>query len=201
MNSILTISRINRLLKRHGIVVNPAETDNPALSLILLQNENSQVIDDLIELLQLESFDELLSVFIDIQVNVLQYVDEINNRKDFAINTLSTWKEDETQIQEEISYPGGDYYLSCHKVLAEHGINSLDVTIYEALLLSEEIQCSEIIKSIHEMIGIIQDKNKTFCDLIKNMLKHANFLAFVLDIYTDVEKAYTEYVEKERNSK
>lgn len=195
--NILTLSRINRKLKEHNIDINPAETENPALALIMLKNENPELIEELIQQQDILSFDDLIELFLDIQFQIMQYLAEIEQRKKFAID-INVWKEDDEPKDQEKLYPN-DYYLSCYKLLSSNGINPLDINIYEGLILSEEIQCQEMTKSIHEMLGIIADSNKTFCEIIKNMLKHANFTSFVLDIYTDVEKAYLEYIEKERN--
>lgn len=203
-NILLSMSRINRLFRNNGLDFMPSDAENTLLATIMLEKEHEELFDAIYGIikknidLEQDKIITISNLFEEVKEQMIQYVNEIESRKSFVRDELKIWKESNDVIKDEKFY-GIDIYLSCYKNLAENNINSDNLNLYEAFILSEEIQCQFLAKAIYEMMSIIEDKNKTFCGIIKEYIKHANFYVFMLDIYNDVEKMYNEYIEKERH--
>lgn len=202
----LTVSRVVRILNEHGISDIP-DSENVMMSSIVINSIDNKIVNDILDILGVEiSSDKINNVetiatfFQMINNQIAQYNNEIEKRKKHATEVLKCWREDELAPLDEKVYHC-DYYLSCYKTLAEAGINPEKLNIYESFILAEDIACQEIKSNVYQMLGMLEDKNKTYCLIQKENLKHANFVAFVLDIYNDTEKLYNEMIEKERNKK
>jgi hypothetical protein len=200
---ILTVSRVFRILNQYDIKDIP-NSDNTMLSSIILSNLDDAILPKILKALDVKQSNdkikniEIMSLFFQ-EVNdcVSQYIGEIEKRKKHASEVLGIWKEDETIDNNKNIYQS-DYYLQCYLTLSENNISPEKLNLYESFILSEEISCNKIKESIQQMLSMIEDKAKTFCLVQKENLKHANFIAFVLDIYDAVEKMYNEFLAKDK---
>ncbi len=199
----LTISRIYRILKSvdaEGLI---GATDDNIVSISILSTINDNIIDNLLEIISnhvnyknIEEKISILTEYFDLIYKLHnQYNNEIEARKKFVIE-LGVWKEDKNNENQDKLYKS-DYYLDMHRTLSENNINSELLDLYEAMILTEDIICNNIKESIYQMLGILESYNKSFCLIIKNLLKYANFSAFMLDIFNDVVKMYEEKVNKD----
>lgn len=199
----LTISRIYRILKSvdaDGLI---GATDDNIMSVSILSTINNNLIDNLLTIISdninnksIEHKISMLTEYFDLIYKLYnQYNHEIELRKNFVVD-MGIWKEDENQDKQDKLYKS-DYYLDMYRTLSENNINPEYLDLYEAMILTEDIICNNIKESIYQMLGILESYNKSFCLVIKNLLKYANFSAFVLDIFNDVEKMYEEKVNKD----
>lgn len=199
----LTISRIYRILKSvdaDGLI---GATDDNIMSVSILSTINNNLIDNLLTIISdninnksIENKISMLTEYFDLIYKLYnQYNHEIELRKNFVVD-MGIWKEDENQDKQDKLYKS-DYYLDMYRTLSENNINPEYLDLYEAMILTEDIICNNIKESIYQMLGILESYNKSFCLVIKNLLKYANFSAFVLDIFNDVEKMYEEKVNKD----
>lgn len=203
----LTVSRVFRILDKYDIKDMP-NSENIMLSSIAMTQLNENLLPELFDAAGLEkSGDNMIDVetiselFSEINKHMISYSAEIEKRKHHATNIIKMWQEDEEPKSPEENLYQSDYYLQCYMGLAKEGIQPEKLNLYESFILYEEIVCNHVKEGISQMLSMLEDKYKTFVLVQKEMLKHANFTAFVLDIYDAVEKMYNEMNEKEKSKK
>lgn len=208
---ILTLSRVHAILGRNEInlsAFNASDMVDYALFMSVLSNEAileelCKVIKTDEELLNNEQKLSLISdYFIYFGNEQKLFMEEIEKRKKHVID-LGYYKEDtEEELLKKLEevkdiYPSNQY-LEMYVSLEREQIRSADLTISEAMLISELIACQSITKGAMELLAYIESDRKSFCEAIKKLVKHANFYAFALDIYNDVEKMYEEVNKKDK---
>lgn len=204
---MLTISRVSNLLRDVGINDLISGGENIMMSTIMLSQLDSSIIDKIcdvigidITLQDVDKIEHVSRFFTEIELLMNKYSSEIDSRKKHAKDVLKLWKDDGTEPDDDNLYRG-DYYINCFYLLSREHIDPTILNLYESLILVEEISCDKAKDGIYQMLAMLEDEHKTFVKIIKDAVKHANFNAFVLDIYQDVEKMYNEMIEKDKKKK
>ena len=204
---ILMVSRVTRILKLVGIENIPDLQENPS-AISMLAMLSTEQIDSICSVIGCENEDKNSTIrigkfFEQFSLETKQYQDEIEKRIEHCI-ALGVYKRDTEQEllkkQEEAkNLYFSDFYLSVFTMLSKNGIEPLKLTLYEALIVFEDISCTDIISSCSELLSMLESEKgtKTFCSSIKDILKFVNFHAFALDIFNDIEKMYKETKKKD----
>lgn len=208
---ILTLSRVHSILTRNGVNLsnfNVVETSDYATVMSVFSDE--EIVKEVYEAIKT---DDRVTNIADMTKFISEYLiyiskeqklfsDEIEKRKKHVIDLniyIEDTEEDLLKKLEEIKdMYATNYYLDVYTSLERENIKTNDLTISEAMLINESISCQTIIKGSMELLAYIENERKSFCEVIKKLIKHANFYAFALDIYNDVEKMYEEVNKKDK---
>lgn len=208
---ILTLSRVHSILTRNGVNLsnfNVVETSDYATVMSVFSDE--EIVKEVYEAIKT---DDRVTNIADMTKFISEYLiyiskeqklfsDEIEKRKKHVID-LNIYIEDTEEellkkLEEIKDMYATNYYLDVYTSLERENIKTNDLTISEAMLINESISCQTIIKGSMELLAYIENERKSFCEVIKKLIKHANFYAFALDIYNDVEKMYEEVNKKDK---
>jgi hypothetical protein len=152
-----------------------------------------------------QSNDEIKTInlyFIYLMGESLLFTKEINRRIEHAkkVGVYADDSEEDLERKRKESkdiYPS-EYYMSCFILLSKNGIDTKYLNISECLMAMENIICDEINNATNELLGYvsIEDSGKSFAESIRKIVKHANFYAFAIDIYNEVNEKYNRIQEK-----
>lgn len=205
---ILTISRVMRVLSGAGINTDLSLDD--AISLVVMMrliddaNVSGALFDIILEAGESREPDNLMLFFFNIKRELDEFHAEIERRKkhviDLGIYVEDTEEELLLKLEENKNYYVGDVYLSNYRTLRKEGIEPEKLSLFESMIMIEEIVCNDLNKATSELLSIISSDNPSFCESVRKTIRYANFYSFALDIYNDVDEMY-QSIEKKRNSK
>lgn len=206
---ILTVSRVMRVLASVDIDGCSLNFENPIDAATLISTlSQKDVLDNVIDIIH-SGEDErtpqlVMEFFIHLSEQLGLFNDELNKRKQHVIN-LGIYMDDTAEEllakqEKNKDLYIGDMYLSNYFLLKKNNIEPACLSIYESMILIEEIVCSEINKVTLEMLGLMDSDSHSFCEQVRKTIAHANFYSFALDIYDDVNEMY-QSLEKKRSNK
>ncbi|MDY0388886.1 MAG: hypothetical protein RBT65_17570 [Methanolobus sp.] len=206
---ILTVSRVMRILTSVGIDGCRLNLQNPIDAATLISSlSQKEILDNVINIIHLREEEKspqlVMEFFINLSEQLNLFNDEIDRRKQHVVS-LGIYQDD---TEEELLAKQeknkdlyiGDMYLSNYFLLKKNNIEPACLSIYESMILIEEIVCSEINKVTLEMLGLMDSDSHSFCEQVRKTIAHANFYSFALDIYDDVNEMY-QSLERKRSNK
>lgn len=206
---ILTVSRVMRVLASVDIDGCSLNLENPIDAATLISSlSQKEILDNVIDIIH-SGEDErtpqlVMEFFIHLSEQLGLFNDELNKRKQHVIN-LGIYADDTAEEllakqEKNKDLYIGDMYLSNYFLLKKNNIEPNCLSIYESMVLIEEIVCSEINKVTLEMLGFMDSDSHSFCEQVRKTIAHANFYSFALDIYDDVNEMY-QSLERKRSNK
>jgi hypothetical protein len=206
---ILTVSRVLRLLNKAEIEIDNLQFEDIMSAAVLMSIIEEKEISELILDVISDSGDErdnnlIIRFMIYVSDELLAFNEEISKRKNHVIGLEFYIEDTEEELLAKLektknSYPA-DIYLHNYSMLSKNGINPESLSVYESMILAEEIICSEINKATLEILSIVDSENHSFCESIREIVDFANFYSFALDIYNDASEMYQD-IERKRRSK
>lgn len=198
---ILTLSRVIRLLIKHDIMEPTQSIDSPetAAHLCVKLHENA-IQADLLEIIYTclpatESAQELILGYLAFVIDELQdFASEIERRRAHAIG-LGIYEDDTPEqvlakLEESKKLYPAEQYFACWTFLAKAGIDATQLTVSESLLAMEELLCEKTNEATAQILSLMEDDNKSFAKDTRDILRHANFYSFALDIFNMVDEMY-----------
>lgn len=205
---ILTISRVMRVLSNAGINAGLSIEDTVSIvSIVQLINDNNisdALLDIITEKDEKRDINNIVLFFFNIKKEIALFQSEIDKRKkhviDIGLYVEDTEEEFRLKMEENKNYYVGDVYLSNYKTLRKEGIEPEKLSLFECMIMIEEIVCLDINKATSDLLSIVSSDNPSFCEQVRKTIRYANFYSFALDIYNDVDEMY-QRIEKKRKSK
>ena len=161
---ILTVSRVMRILTSIGIDGCRLNLQNPIDAATLISSlSQKEMLDNVIDIIHLREEEKspqlVMEFFINLSERLNLFNDEIDRRKQHVVS-LGIYQDD---TEEELLAKQeknkdlyiGDMYLSNYFLLKKNNIEPACLSIYESMILIEEIVCSEINKVTLEMLGLM----------------------------------------------
>jgi hypothetical protein len=207
---ILTISRVLRVLKEIGIDTNSLNLgDSVTTAFIIPAISKPEIVNKIHGIIKDKDTPDspanaMTSFFMYIADEITMFEEEIKRRKEHVINIGLYVEDTEEELAEKAKKLKdiyiADIYLCNYVLLCKNGIVPESLTLYEALVVIEDITCSDINKITSELVAMIEADNAAFAKQVRETLKYANFYSFALDIYNDVDEMY-QSLEKKRNQR
>lgn len=202
---ILTLARFNAVLLEHDINFTVFDMRNQvdySAILSLLSDESMTV--RLLDIIGEQpagtiAVQHIINYIMTVGGELAAYDAEIARRRKHAVE-LEVYRENTPEelaekLEEFKNVYQGNTYFDMYISLTREGLRPEDMTISEALLASEYITCQNTIKALMELLGFITGR-ESFVESIRHLVKFANFSAFALDIYEEVDQMYKEQEKK-----
>lgn len=191
---ILTCARVLDIIRSEfGLNNFPSNQQDIVLLSKIFDEENYTIMDDVLSIIYPEMPNEQYAVlFIKylefVSESLQKYNTEIINRIDFAINA-GTYKLDENIEEKEEFYQSNIYYTISIN-LYKNGINPVNLSLYESMLMNDELICNDLKKSASELVSYISSSNEILSKSLKDLIPHCNFVSMCLDLIKEAEAIY-----------
>lgn len=202
---ILTIARVLDILNRNFGIKSYPSTENEAMQLITaLDSDENDTIFEIISLIYGDSITgdmgNMFADFISMVIkNIFLYATEIAVRTEHA-KKVGVWTDDTPEDLEkrakkfEHSYQWNEYY-KVYIQLSQKNIDTRELSLYECLIIQEEIVCDEINKSSAEILSMLdKEKNASFIENTKKVLTLSNFTLMSISCIEEIERMYERQV-------
>lgn len=205
--TLLTLARVTQILREHDIDLATLDLSNNVTAITLAATlSDDATLTKLCAAIEANAAtpESIMTFFMSVAAEFNAYNAEIQRRIDHA-TTLGIYKPDPPEVvaaraEENKNLYAANTYLSNYSFLSRRSVDPDRLAISECMIILEDIICEELNKATMELLSLIGSDDRTFCDQVKEVMKHANFYAISLDIYNDVEKMY-EKVERKREEK
>lgn len=151
-----------------------------------------------------ETFEALSDFFMHVSSQMSRYSAEVERRikhaEDVGIYIRDTPEQTEAKLNEHKDVCVTNQYFSGYLALSKAGIDSTRLSIYEALLLIDELTIQTINEGSHQLLAMIASDRPADEERFKKYLKHSNFVMLALDIYNALDKIWTQVSKKDRTT-
>jgi hypothetical protein len=199
--NILDVSRASSSIINLQIDGNPL-IDNVMMSIASLSSLSNEDIKKLCvsifpefsEASEKDIFQKVTEFFLSVSGQLTEYSAEIERRKAHAIKIGAYFDDTPEEIEAKSAKNKdlylGNQYLAGLILLSKNGIDYKNLTISEALIVIEDLTCAEINNGSYQILGMIGSDEPSTESRFKEILRHANFVAFALDIYEELDKVW-----------
>lgn len=206
MYNILDLARTVQAVADLGIEYSPI-SDDKNISLMSLATMDAETIVKLCRLVfpnltdieDAELMNKALQFFMTISDEISRYTIEIAKREAHAIEIGCYVKDSEEEVAKKAEkylnlYPGNNY-MAGYLTLCKNNVCYKDLSIFEALIAIESLMCDEINSGSMQLIGMIASEEPHKSEQYKKIVRHANFVAFALDIYDTLDNDWQRIVD------
>ena len=131
--------------------------------------------------------------------NIYLYAAEIAKRTEHA-KSIHVWNDETPEELEkrakkfEHSYQWNEYY-KVYIQLSQKNIDTRNLSLFECLIIQEEIVCDEINKSSAEILAMLdKEKNMSYIASMKKVLTLCNFTLMSVSCIEDIEARYEQQI-------
>lgn len=205
--NLLHLSRASQALVELGVELSPLSADltTSLVAMSAISEEQANILIGRIFPGETDiKVEQVGEFFLDVSAEMKRYNDEIERRRQHAVR-LGVYVEDsedvlKTKAEKVKDAYMGDPYLQMVLMLSKAGIHYADLTISEAMLAVEVLTCEEINSGSSQLAAMLESDTPTMAKTLKDMLRYANFVAFALDIYEELDKLWLQMSKKDKTT-